>query len=410
MSKLLVDLLSAKEPLFSHAIDELEKASGRDGEDVKLTAHLIETFNAKVKEMGLDPQDSTGKEIYNALLNLAKEHDQHLAEKIGGKNPDDVHEMVPLVVDLINKTEMPRKVWVMKKSVAKSFLKETPPTKIMELLGYTSIDSMLKKENISELYGALRFAESDEWLTEFNKHYERLTPSDFEERDIELVQMSHDKWGDIAAKFIKKKRHLNTHSKEMGVVIILPATESHMPGITTKIFSLTFHYYNEVRLYSAFFKLQQVRKDFGKIFVDTLLADPDDAAVVAGQHVHWRVIQRYYGKLKDEYHPEQFEPHVQPEDLHWRNAEEMMYRVDPELEFWRDLDFIGLMYDGRPLTMNLMDVSLSYSNGISYEDRYIYHFTESLWNEVFIRYMGKKTLEEQILKQLDNDMIEPEEL
>lgn len=410
MSKLLVELLKAKQPLFSHAIDQLEKASGNSAEDVRLTADIIERFNAKVKQLGLDPSDSTGKEIYNALINLAKEHDHHLAAQIGGKDPDDVHEMVPLVIKVINETDMPRKVWALKKSVAKEFLRATPPTQIMAKLGYKSIDSMLKKENLFEVYAALRFAESDDWLTEFNKNYASVTPSDFETRDIELVQMPKDRWGDIAAHFIEKKRHLNTHLKELGVVILLPPTEDRMPGITTKVFSLTFHYYNEVRLYSSFFKLQQVKKNFGQIFVDTLLADTDPSAVVAGQNIHWRVIQRYYGKLKDEYHPEVFEPHVQPEDLHWRRAEEQMYIVDPELAFWKDLDYVGLPYDGRPLTMNLMDISLSYSNGISYEDRYIYHFTESLWNEVFIRFMGKKTLEEQILKQLDNDMIEPENL
>lgn len=410
MTKFLAELLKAKNPLFDNALDQLEQASGRDGADVKLTADIIEKFNAKVKELGLDPNNSTGKEIYRALINLAKEHDEHLAAAIGGKNPNDVNEMVPLVIDVINKTDMPRKVWVIKKSVAKTFLKESPPKNIMKMLGYTSIDSMLKKENIFEIYAALRFAESDEWLNEFNTHYHRLTPSDFETRDIELVQMPKERWGDIAAHFIKKKRHLNTHLKEMGVVVILPPTEDTMVGITSKVFSLTFHYYNEVRLYSTFFKSQQVKKDFGKIFVDTLLADASDSAVIAGQDIHWRVIQRYYSKLKDEYHPEVFEPHVQPEDLHWRAAEEMMYKADPELAFWKDLDYVGKMYDDRPLTMNLMDVSLSFSNGISYEDRYVYHFTESLWNEVFLRYMGKKTLEEQILKQLDNDMIEPEDL
>ena len=46
---------------------------------------------------------------------------------------------------------------------------------------------------------------------------------------------------------------------------------------------------------------------------------------MAGSHVHWRVIQRYFGKLENEYHPEIFEPHVQPEDLHWRKAEEALY-------------------------------------------------------------------------------------
>lgn len=410
MSKLIIDLLHAKDPLFSTAIDQLEQATGKDGQDVRLTAEIIEKFNDRVKKLGLDPTDSTGKEIYNALLNLAKVHDEHLAKQIGGTDPEDVDQIVPLAIKAIQEIDMPRQCWAMKKSVAKEFLRKTPPQKIMGLLGYESVDSMLKKENIFELYGALRFAEDDEWLRDFNRNYETLTPSDFETRDIELVQMPADRWSDVAEHFVEKKRHLNTHSKEMGSVYIMPSKIKKMPAITTKIMTLTFHYYNEVRLYSSFFKMQQVKKNFGEIFVDTLLADPDSAAIMAGNKVHWRVIQRYFGKLKDEYHPEIFEPHVQPEDLHWRHAEEQLYKVDPELEFWNGLDFVGKMYDDKPLTMNLMDISLSYSNQISYEDRYVYHFREALWNEIFMRYMGKKTLEEQILKQLDNDLIEPENL
>jgi len=118
-----------------------------------------------------------------------------------------------------------------------------------------------------------------------------------------------------------------------------------------------------------------------------------------------------FGKLKDvAEHPEAFEPHVQPEDLHWRKAEEMLTLIDPEMKFWLEQDYVGKMYDGKPLTFNLMDVSLSYSNGESYETFYSYHFRESLWNELFSRYMGVKNLREQVLSQLDNDMIAPENL
>jgi hypothetical protein len=35
---------------------------------------------------------------------------------------------------------------------------------------------------------------------------------------------------------------------------------------------------------------------------------------------------------------------------------------------------------------------------------------EALWNEIFMRYMGEPVLKKQILQQLDNDMIKPEEL
>jgi len=397
MSKLITQLLQAKEPLFSISLKQLEQASGSKGIDVKLTAEIIEKKNDRIKQLGLDPKDTTGPELYRALLQQAKVHDAHLAEQLGAKDPEDVHAMIPLALEAVAKVDMPRTVWVMKDEVAKNFLRETPPVRIMERLGYTDVNEMLDKENLYEVYGALRFAEDDDWLMEFNKKYERLTPDDFADRDIALVVMPKERWGDIAEHFIKKKRHFHTHLKELGVILILPPTEDRMLGLATKLMSLSFHYYNEVRLYSAFFKLQQVKPNFGKIFVDTLNADPGNHAIMAGQNVHWRVIQRYFGKLKDEYHPEVFEPHVQPEDLHWRKAEDLMYQIDPELEFWKGLDYVGEMYDGEPLTFNFMDVSLSYANDISYEDRYVYHFREALWNEVFMRYMGEQVLEEQIL-------------
>jgi hypothetical protein len=280
----------------------------------------------------------------------------------------------------------------------------------MKQLGYRSVDSMLKQENLSEIYGALRFAESPEWLEKFNEKYETLVPSDFETREIEILVMPHERWADICEAFTKKKKHNITHLKELGVILMLPVKADHMPGMAMWSGSLLFHYINEIRLYSAFFKLKQVQPDFGKIFVETLIADPDMGPIMSGQNIHWRVIQRYFGKLKDEYHPEIFEPHVQPEDLHWRKAEEALYHIAPELKFWEDMDYVALMHDGRPLTFNMMDVAASFTNQTPYEDREIYHFRESLWNEIFMRYMGQSTLEEQILKQLDNDMITPEKL
>ncbi len=410
MTKLLTNLLEAKQPLFTRALDQLEQASGRKGMDVKLTAEIIEKFHKKTKELGLDPNDTTGPELYKALINQAMKHDLHLAKQIGAKDEHDVYEIIPLAVKAINATKMPRDCWVLKDSVARKMLKNIPPQNIMKRLNYRSVDSMLKRENLYEIYGALRFAEDEDWLNKFNEQYESLKPTDFETREIKLVVMPKERWGDIAAHYIEKKRHINTHLKELGVVLILPPIQPRMSGIATKVITLTFHYYNEVRLYSAFFKAQQVKPDFGKIFVNTLIADPSEAAVMAGQQVHWRVIQRYFGKLKDEKHPEVFEPHVQPEDLHWRKAEELMCKIDPELKFWEDLDYVGVMYDDRPITFNFMDVVLSYSNEVGYDDRYVYHFKEALWNEVFMRYMGEKTLEDQILRQLDNDLINPARL
>src|SRR5690606_13271164 len=115
----------------------------------------------------------------------------------------------------VDKAKLPRSAWVMKKSVAKRMLHSSPPEKVMKHLGYSSVESMTKRENIAEIYGALRFAESASWLKKFNSNYKKLLPSDFEVRDIEIVVMKHELWKDIAEEFVKKNRHNITHLKEL---------------------------------------------------------------------------------------------------------------------------------------------------------------------------------------------------
>lgn len=407
MSRLISELLGATEPMFTMAMQQLEQASGKPGVDVRLTAEIIGQVHQKTADLHLDPKDTTGKELYSALLQKFKKDDEHFAKLIGGQ-ADDVQSLLPKMKSVAESVKIPRSCWVLKKSVAKEFLRQSPPPNIMKMLNYRSIDSMLKNENIFEIYGALRFAESPDWLNKFDAKYTTIKPSDFEERQIEIVLMPADRWADIAEPFVHKKRHNITHLKELGIILMLPVKLDKIPGITMTVMPLLFHYTNEIRLYSAFFKLQQVKPDFAKIIIETLIADPPSAAVMAGQQIHWRVIQRYFGKLENEYHPEIFEPHVQPEDLHWRKAENILYDIDPNLGWWRDLDYIGIMHSGRPVTFNLMDIALSYSNSTAYNKRAIFHFREALWNEVFMRYMGEKTLENQVLGQLNNSMIAPE--
>lgn len=411
MAKALKDLLEAEEPIFSLSLQQLERASGTQGIDARLIGEIAEKMHKNTAALGLDSKDTTDTELYSAMLSRIETDNARVTKLIGGTDPDDVNAMVPLIVDAVEKMDVDRSCWVLKRSVAKRLLKTMPPKKLMEHLGYRSVDSMLKHENIDEVYTALRFSEGGEWLNEYNELFKTVSPSDFETRDIAIVVMDHDKYVDLAEGFVKKKLHNITHTKEMGVIVVVPMHTDRMKGITLKSLPLIFHYINEIRLYSAFFKLKQVEKNFGETVVQTLIADPGNAAQMAGQYVHWRVIQRYFGKMKDESHPEAFQPHVHPEDLHWRRAEEMLAQLDPEMAFWLELDYVGrIADDGYPITFNMMDVSLAYSNGEPYSGRYYYHFRESLWNEIFMRYMGSKNLEDSILKQLDNDMIAPEAL
>jgi len=400
--------LEAKEPLLDHALAQLEDETGKKGVDVRLAADIAETAANRTKRLGLKP-DCSGPELYHALIKQVALHDEHLAHKIGGKDPRDLKEMIPLIVKAAEAAPLPKDGWFMKEDKARTMLRNHPPVAVMERLGYHLVSQLLEKESIYELMLSLRFAEDADWLNTFDGFYNDLKPSDFEHREIKVVPFDPAKWGDIAEHFIAKKRHNITHSKEMGAIAIMPMTEAKMTGVTLKVMPLLFHYFNEIRLYSSFFKLMQDKKNFGEIVATTLVADTPKLPLTQHSHIHWRVIQRYFAKLKEP-HPEIFEPHVQPEDLHWRRAEDVLYEIDPELAFWRDLDFVAVEKGHDTITFALMDVSLSYSNGLNYDNRYLYHFRESLWNELFARYLGEKVLEKQLLVHLDSAMIKPETL
>ena len=411
MAKFLKDLLDAEEPLFTTALRQLEYVSGRTGADTKLIGDITAMAHENMRAMGLTPAVATGEEVYYALQARVEQDIERLTKVIGAKETDDVAHLVPYMVDAANGVKFNRKVFVLKREKAKELLREMPPKALMERLGYDDIEKMFEQEDFDEIYTALRFSEGPEWLNEYNELFKTVTADDYEERDLRILQMDHKKYVDLAAHFVKKKLHNVTHTKEMGTIVVVPMHAKKMRGLVLKTLPLLLHYMNEVKLYSTFFKLKSKKPHFGKVVMETLIADPGNASQMVGHKVHWRVIQRYLGKHKeDSIDKVAFEPHVQPEDLHWRRAEDLLYQIDPELEFWKDRDYVGVMYDGFPVAFNLFDVSFAYSNQEPYEGRYAYHFRESLWNEIFVRYMGFKNLSEQVLEQLDNDMIAPEKL
>ena len=67
MAKFLQDLLQAKEPLFTTALRQLEKAAGHSSVDVRLISDIISRAHHTMRQIGLDPADTTMVELSNAL-------------------------------------------------------------------------------------------------------------------------------------------------------------------------------------------------------------------------------------------------------------------------------------------------------------------------------------------------------
>ncbi|HMR73271.1 MAG TPA: hypothetical protein PKD68_04665, partial [Candidatus Saccharibacteria bacterium] len=296
-----------------------------------------------------------------------------------------------------------QRVWVMKRAVAKRLLKAVPPKRLMKQLGYRSVDSMLKHEHIDELYVAIRFAESDTWLRSYNQQLRTLTPGDFESRTVSLVALSVHRYGSLARDYLAHRRYAIAHAKEMGIVALLP-TENDTVTDGTALAAVVFmlHYINEVYLYSTFFKLKQVTPDFGDVLVRTLNDDAGSFSQIAGQDVHWRIVQRHLSSV-DEQHPVLFRPHIQPEDLQMRATEKILVTLDPEMAFWSDMSYVGRRFDDSTVvSFNLLDGVLNYSNKLLLKKSSTRHFHDSVWNEIMLRYLGAKHLLERVMSQLDD--------
>lgn len=72
MAKFLKDLLANDHPLFTANMAQLEKATDGAGIDVRLISEVAQKAHEVMRNLKLDPADTTGVELYRALNNLVK--------------------------------------------------------------------------------------------------------------------------------------------------------------------------------------------------------------------------------------------------------------------------------------------------------------------------------------------------
>lgn len=408
MAKFLQQLLHAEEPMFSHSLKELEKATGHKGVDVQLIADITGQLHAAMRELGLEPEFVNGKELYLALLARVRRDNERLAAKLGGRDANDTEHMTPLLLAAVRGISDNQRCWALKPAKARELLRSMPPQRLLEVFEVKSVEQLLDKIPLEEAYVALRFSEGASWLQQFNEQLEEVTADDFAVREIAFISLGKE-YASLVKEYISKRHHAVTHSKEFGVVALLPQPE-FVEAMTIINLSFLLHYRNEVRMYSSFFQFRQARNDFGRIVAHTLNHDVQAASQMVKRRLHWRVVQRYFGAIDDKQHPEVLRPHIHPEDLHWRKVEEQLAKIDPSMKFWQGREYVGKMYDGGVVTANLLDIATAYAKNLSYEEREAYHFRESLWNEILMRYMGEENLQRQVLVHLGSDVMNVAEL
>lgn len=376
---------------------------------------IAEENDKKIKE-SLEALGLSGRvasfEVYQALINKIRKDDEAIFELFRSPRCID-YEGCKTLLNFASELADVGEGFFLKREKAEEFLRENPPQNIIRNLGYKDSDELLKNEDVMDIFCALRFSESSQWLNDvFFQQYENLEPEDFEERKIELKVLGN-KWLELAKKFLEKKYHNISHLKELGIIFMLPI-ELRVPGETLRSFSLLLHYFHEVDFYSKLFqKYAKIKDAFAKKLISSLRGDVLEGPLPNEGKISWRIVQRYLAK-DDEYDHRLFEPHIDPEAVHWTKVENDIARLSQRfeglsLDFWQDLDFVGDYFKAPGgsdilVSFNLIDTVMSL---VMEKEmiKYLYHHQEAMWNKIFIEYIGQEEMERLIVENLDKGYI-----
>ena len=406
----LAQVLRVSKRALQDLEQDLERATGKQGVLEAISEENERMIVQRLDFLGLGRHTNANK-VYDALTSKIEADDFAICQASGCslRDPGAAEKLC----DFAAKLEPPQTGFFLKKEKAKQLLRNEPPKKIMAALGYTSVDEMLEKEDLLEVYSALRFLEDAEWQnTVFFRQYESLTPADFEERQIELKALHH-KWAQAAERFVAKKYHNVSHLKELGVIFVIPIFLG-VSGESLRLLAMLSHYLNEVKYYSELFKHCATHENFaynvisllrGDVIEDRLPPQPAEA-----RRPRFLIIQRYLAK-DDENDWRLFEPHVNPEALHWQRAEEAIVRI-PEvlpnftngIAFWKDLGPVGdyfISETGVPLlvSFNIVDTVMALVRQKELL-KYVYHHQEALWNKIFVAYYGQEEMIKQVKQNI----------
>lgn len=401
----IASILRTDKRMLQNLSERMKIVAGHDDVIERIGRQNEEMIKDRLLTLGI-ARTASAKEAYETLISKIEADDNKIFEAFNRPVCHSRTDCQSILVEAKKIAGTPKGLFL-KLDKARGFLEKEPPKLILKYLGYKTVSEMLAKEDIFEVYSALRFLESTEWLNNiFFKQYEAVTPDDFEERDVELRALG-EKWIEATKKFVQKKYHNISHLKELGVVFVIPISLG-ISGELIRMLSLIFHYLHEVPFYSDLFKMRAKNsRNFARDLISLLRGDVLENRLPLSDKAQWLVIQRYLAK-DDENDWRLFVPHINPEALHWLRAEEDIAKLEgivgaegkkAGLKFWHNLDWVGDFFKDETgidvlVSFNLVDTAMSL---VQEKDmvKYLYHHQEALWNKIFTEYFSIEELEKK---------------
>ncbi len=382
MSATLAKLTDESEQDTKAIVNKLEQLSGFASEDVRLTAEYQQNALRKIASLGLDPLDTTAEELYETLqVKLASDAKQ-FAKAINydrGSNEARAAKVVELAITASPMTE----VFAIKNAAAKNLLRSSVPTRLMKKLNYRSLESMLKREDICELYAVLPVTESHSWQKTFAKKLTGLKASDFETRDISYHVMAAKKWGEL---FITNQPV--SYAPLSGAVAVWPVESLSRPE--SACFSILVLQAAEIlEVDSLYLKNYQFQPEFGALAGKLYETGEQQTLQIDGQpFFDWQNLKHMFGSHSD--------PLKAFTSLH------------PTFSWWKDAGHT-VSAGGELVSAHLADVLSNMFGSTSFNSRQLSSGTSSLKSSLLKKYLPHQNVANYFHSQLDdtNSVLEP---
>ncbi len=198
MSQRIARLLDEPETRVAKLVSKMEDNNGYPSHDARFLAETIQKIRSKLADLNLDPDDTTAEELHHALQ-VKFERDSQLFDEYFGALNLDFGQKVAKAERLLEAYSKEARQWGLKNKFAKDILRSLPPKRLMKHLNYRSAESMLKREDLAEIYLAASRLESNNWLKAHKRLVSKLDQTAFEIRNVKLMNLDAKKWESIAA-------------------------------------------------------------------------------------------------------------------------------------------------------------------------------------------------------------------
>ncbi len=395
VSKLLVDLLGVQKRNFRQYIDKLEHACMRPGIDIRLSAEIITKTREKARDLGLNQHDTTSKELFYALRNKITDDDKKLrkALKLEKATPEKNAKIIANATQRLSKKEL---TLCMTGVGTKHVLKAVPPRKTMRMLGYRSLDSVVKRIDARLLYSVACLVEDRSWRSQTHAKIRRLDTKDIAWQSVTSLVIP-TKWYKKLGEVLSGKG-LFIVNAETGVVCPLPIIEGKKPGSIVLSLGILLQAAQRLSVESLPYRHHAFARGYGIILSELAHGVESPLVSIHGLVPTWRAVHELVGKGYISAGSTETEFVIG--EMGWQSTEMKLASLVPEMDFWVDSHYLAVRGEVKPTSLHLIDVASATVQDVNYGHQSVEHFEGSLWNELQIRYLQEDVLAHSLVHQL----------